>query len=42
MHGKIDTITFWGIETIAVMVQIYIANDLHVIVVIGLTDKAAA
>ena len=42
MHAKIHTIAFWGIETIAVTVQIHIANGLPAMAIVGLADKAVA
>ena len=42
MHAKIHTIAFRGIETIAVTVQIHIANGLPTMVIVGLADKAVA
>ncbi len=42
MHAKIHTIAFRGIETIAVTVQIHIANGLPAIAIVGLADKAVA
>src|SRR5210317_2411720 len=42
MHSKIHTIAFRGIETIAVTVQIHIANGLPAIAIVGLADKAVA
>ena len=42
MHAKIHTIAFRGIETIAVTVQIHIANGLPAMAIVGLADKAVA
>ena len=42
MHAQIHTIAFWGIETIAVTVQIHIANGLPAMAIVGLADKAVA
>ena len=42
MHAKIHTIAFWGIETIAVTIQIHIANGLPAMAIVGLADKAVA
>jgi predicted ATPase with chaperone activity len=42
MHAQIHTIVFRGIETIAVTVQIHIANGLPAMAIIGLADKAVA
>ena len=42
MQVQIHTIAFWGIETIAVTVQIHIVNGLPAIVIAGLADKGVA
>jgi magnesium chelatase family protein len=42
MHAQIHTISFWGIETIAVKVQIHIANGLPSMAIVGSADKAVA
>ena len=42
MHAQIHTIAFRGIETIAVTVQIHIANGLPAMAIVGLADKAVA
>jgi len=42
MHAQIHTIAFRGIETIAVTVQIQIANGLPAMAIVGLADKAVA
>ena len=42
MHAQIHTIAFRGIETIAVTVQIHIANGLPAMAIIGLADQAVA
>ena len=42
MHAKIHTIAFRGIETIAVTIQIHIANGLPAMAIVGLADKAVA
>ena len=40
MHAQIHKIALWGIETIAVTVQIHIANGTPAIVIVGFADKA--
>jgi magnesium chelatase family protein len=42
MHAQIHTIAFRGIETIAVTVQVLIANVLPAVAIVGLADKAVA
>ena len=42
MYAQIHTIAFRGIETIAVTVQIHIANGLPAVAIVGLADKAVA
>ena len=42
MHAQIHTIAFWGIETIAVTVQIHITNGLPAMAIVRLADKAVA
>jgi magnesium chelatase family protein len=42
MHESIYMIAFWGIETIACMFQIHIANGVPVMAIFGLADMAVA
>ena len=42
MYTQIHTIAFRSIKTIAVTVQIHIANGLPAIAIVGLADKAVA
>jgi magnesium chelatase family protein len=42
MYTQIHTIAFRSIKTIAVTVQIHIANGLPAMVIVGLADKAVA
>ena len=39
MHAQIHTTAFWGIETVAVTVQTYIANVMPAMVFVGLAAK---
>ena len=42
MHAEIHTIVFRCTETIAVTIQIHIANGMPAMVIVGLADKAVA
>ena len=42
MHANIQTVAFRGIDTIAVDVQIHIANGLPAMAIVGLADKSVA
>jgi magnesium chelatase family protein len=42
MHALIQTVAFRGIDTIPVNIQVYIANGLPAIAVVGLADRAVA
>ena len=42
MHANIQTVAFRGIDTIAVDVQVHIANGLPAMAIVGLADKSVA
>ena len=42
MHANIQTVAFHGIDTIAVDVQVHIANGLPAMAIVGLADKSVA
>jgi magnesium chelatase family protein len=42
MHAAISSVAFRGIDTIPLQVQVYIANGLRAIAIVGLADKAFA
>ena len=42
MHANIQTVAFRGIDTIAVNVQVHIANGLPAMAIVGLADKSVA
>ena len=42
IHANIQTVAFRGIDTIAVDVQVHIANGLPAMAIVGLADKSVA
>jgi magnesium chelatase family protein len=42
LHANIQTVAFHGIDTIAVYVQVHIANGFPAMAIFGLVDKSVA